>query len=699
MQKLQLYLGTNRLELFGDETVSITQTIQNVKDISKVFTDFSKTFSVPSSPQNSILFKHYYNFDIVGGFDALNKVEGKIELNSLPFKEGYIRLEGVDLRKNKPYAYRITFFGKTVNLKDQISEDMLSDLDDLDQYNLDYNTATVKAKLQNDSYTEMICAPLITHSKRLFYDSDNSSHLNDSGNLYYHTGSSHDHGVLWSDLKYAIKIKAIIVAIQVKYGIVFSSDFFYDTNPAYYNLSLWLHRKSGGVDPVVQVTEYVSQVGTFPINQQTYTGMVSNSILSVYTPQSTDPDENAGILKVTTSVSAKYAVRVFYNSTEFFQSPFATTNGTRTIPDSAFPSAFLPGSYTVSIVQSDATPITITSVEWEMSGVILTNNLPSGQWAESYSTNSSFNTNATTEFIITQQIPEMKVIDFLTGIFSVFNLTAYSNDGVNIVVQTLDRFYDSGYVPNEIETYNIDKYLEISKSTVDVALPYKQVNFEYEGLGTFLAKQYEQLNNLGWGTLRYTLSNAIYDAPTEVYTVKPPFEHMQMERLNDQDTQLLTTIQYGYFVNENQQPYFGKPLLFYPIPYRSGTQLSFRDTESSHSPLIDYNIPSNSVGYADPNIGFSGYNINFGAEINEFALTSEGFSARSLFLREYTDYVSAVFNTKRRITKVKAFLPLRILISLKLNDRIRVRNQTYIINSVTTNLQSGESDFELLNEV
>ena len=35
MQKLQLYIGTQRLELFKDETVSFTQTLKNVKDITR----------------------------------------------------------------------------------------------------------------------------------------------------------------------------------------------------------------------------------------------------------------------------------------------------------------------------------------------------------------------------------------------------------------------------------------------------------------------------------------------------------------------------------------------------------------------------------------------------------------------------------------------------------------------------------------
>ena len=214
MQKLQLYLGTDRIDLFGDESVSVTQTIQNVRDISKVFTDFSQTFAIPASKKNNLAIKHYYNFNIVDGFDALNKVAGKIELNSLEFKSGYIRLEGVDMRKNKAYAYRITFFGNTVNLKDIIGEDMLSALGSLSTHNLIYSPSIVEAKLAvQETLGQAILCPLITHTKRLIYDSAN--HVAGSGNVYWHTGGgANEHGVLWSDLKYAIRIDEIISAIE-----------------------------------------------------------------------------------------------------------------------------------------------------------------------------------------------------------------------------------------------------------------------------------------------------------------------------------------------------------------------------------------------------------------------------------------------------------------------------------------------------
>lgn len=682
MQKLQLYLGTDRIDLFGDESVSVTQTIQNVRDISKVFTDFSQTFSIPASKKNNLAIKHYYNFNIVDGFDALNKVAGKIELNSLEFKSGYIRLEGVDMRKNKAYAYRITFFGNTVNLKDIIGEDMLSALGSLSTHNLIYSPSIVEAKLAvQETLGQAILCPLITHTKRLTYDSTN--YVAGSGNVYWHTGSgANEHGVLWSDLKYAIRIDEIIKAIEEEYEITFdSTSFFNSTNDRYYHLFMWLHRKSGEVQPATQVPEYFSQVDEWPvdISNKPYAIQTATSMRLYVTASSV-----ANLVLSPSTGSTQYRVIVYRNGASYFESDY--DNGARTFGISDWGESLPIGTYTVTIVTNQSSALMsfpIGDIKWELQGF---------GFNIVFDTDTLWQSSLTIEFIITQQIPEQKVLDFLNGLFNLFNLTVYALPNGNIQVQTIDDYYAAG------ATYDITQYLEISKSKVNVALPYKQVNFEYEGLGTFLAKQYEQLNNVGWGTLRYTLDDAVYSAPTEIYTVKPPFEHVQFERLFNQANAAETTIQYGYFVNENEQPYFGKPLLFYPVTLSGGgiSPISFLTAPSSHTEVTDYNVPSNSVALVS---SINPDNLNFGAEINEYALTSAVFSDSSLFRKEYIDYVSAVFNTKRRITKVKAFLPLRIVIALKLNDKITMRNETYIINSVTTNLQTGESDFELLNVI
>ena len=266
MQVIQLYISDQRVEMFKDESVTITDSIQNVKDIEKVFTAFSQSFSVPASKSNNKIFKHYYNFDIVDGFDARKKVTSKIELNHLPFRTGKIKLEGVDLKNNKPHTYRITFFGDIVDLKDKLGEKKLSDLTTLSSLDLNYDAATIKTKLQvQEGSGNNIIVPLITHTQRLFYNSDPSKEVADDGNLkYYSGGGSHDHGVKFNQLKYAIRVNTIIEAIETQFDLSFSTDFFKNTTlERFDHLFLWLHRKSGAVEDLSGQTTKADNVIDF----------------------------------------------------------------------------------------------------------------------------------------------------------------------------------------------------------------------------------------------------------------------------------------------------------------------------------------------------------------------------------------------------------------------------------------------------
>ena len=723
MQKVQIYIGGERLELFKDETVSINQSIQNIKDISKIFTEFSQSFTIPASPTNSKIFTHYYNYNIVGGYDARIKSAASIELNYIPWKNGFIALNGVDLKNNKPYAYRITFFGETINLKDIIGEDMLSSISTLSVDNLDYDPSTVKTKLQIDPTTTDIIAPLITHTKRLYYN--NSSSSAGDGNLYY-SNSLQTQGVEWSDLKYAIRVHKIIESIESHYtiangfssNIVFSDDFFSSSNENYYNLFMWLHRKKGSVQPTTQVTEYISLV-TNPQGFSLTSGTPNTSMnsggntLSVFVSNYLELITN--YLYLTTSTSEEFQVVIIRNGLPFFTSPLIQGTGsqvTTVFGVSDFGGTLQPGGYTVSISQTNQINITFSQIKWELNGV------DSGgvNWTDIY-TATSFSTDTNTiEFNITEQIPEMKVIDLLTGLFKMFNLTAYVEDGI-IVVKTLDEYYQLESTWNTTNTfwqnddtlwneagtsgasiYSLDEFMDVNSSQVNVALPFKQVNFEYEGLGTFLAQQYNQLNNIGWGTERYTLDSETYDAPNEVYKVQLPFEHVQYERLVNANGGANTTAQYGYFVDQNQQAYFGKPLLFYPILQTTSgglhKSISFRDTSSLNSELTSYIIPSNSVALSS---GTDTSNINFSLEINEYQLdvTFTG----TLFATYYENYIAEIFNTKRRMFKVTAYLPLNLIYNLKLYDTIEINYENYRINSMTTDLTNGKSSIELINLV
>jgi hypothetical protein len=134
MNKVVLYIKDadnvyQAVDLFEDETISVTSKIQDIRDIAKVFTDFSQSFTIPASKKNNKIFKHFYNYFISeGAFDARKKVDAQLEVNYIPFREGKIFLNGVKMKNNKPFAYNVTFFGNTVTLKDLLGDDEITHL-------------------------------------------------------------------------------------------------------------------------------------------------------------------------------------------------------------------------------------------------------------------------------------------------------------------------------------------------------------------------------------------------------------------------------------------------------------------------------------------------------------------------------------------------------------------------------------------
>ena len=285
-----------------------------------------------------------------------------------------------------------------------------------------------------------------------------------------------------------------------------------------------------------------------------------------------------------------------------------------------------------------------------------------------------------------QQITDIKCIDFLTGIFKMWNLTSYvDNVTGNVIVKTLDDYYSNGIA------YDITEFVDRDKSAVNVALPFKEITFEHGDTKTFLAARHAQLFNKTWGKTEY--SNGGENLDGSIYKVKTPFSQMLYERLTDSNTSNLTSVQYGWFVDDNESSYIGKPLLFYPI-LNSGNSISFLDTDSSHSEVTSYNIPSNSVALL---ASTSTYNINFFQEANEYSVNDP--FPNTLFNAYHSDYISDVFDVTNRLTKLTAYLPLRILLNYTLADRFNISGTTYKINSIKTNMLTGKSDLELLNDI
>tara|TARA_B110000003_G_scaffold110172_1_gene112807 strand:+ start:1712 stop:3787 length:2076 start_codon:yes stop_codon:yes gene_type:complete len=691
MQNIQLYIANTLVDMFDDESVSLTNTIQEIKDIAKVFTSFSQSFVVPASKVNNQLFKHYYNFNIDNGFDARLKVNATIELNYLPFQKGKIKLEGTELKNNEIYGYKITFFGNTVELKDLIGEDTLDalvgDSNWIDGFTKPYSSSAIYTGLVSGyditnggvSYSNAIITPLITHTTRLFYDT--ASDTADDGNLAPNgTGESTamNHGVYWKDLKYAIRVDLIIKAIEKTYGITFSTDFFNSSNAPYYNLYMWMHRKKGNVDdPNAPAT--FPQLVNFGLDSTMTNVLAAGQTVTVSNQTGNNKITSTLTLTPNSAENTVYTVNVIKDGV--IQDSFS-----QTAPSAISESVDLTdGNYQVQVVVREE--FTIDSISLDLVDL---------QVPESHTINvSAFTIQAISQFVPSAQLPPQNVLEFLTGIFKLFNLTAFVLDNGTIKVQTLDSFYAN---PSSSSPFDISNFIDISKSQVNLALPYREIIFQYKGLGTKLAMQHEQLTTggVGWGTTKY-MGDAKYDGG--VYKVEAPFEHMKYERLINIANGNNTTAQVGWCVDDNDESYLGEPVLFYPIYQQNQDQIRFLNdrpyvNSSSNIDIDDYFIPSNSVAIS---AATSTANINYNQENNEYDIT--GNFTGTLFQTYYSNYITQMFNTKRRLNKFTAYLPTNILLNYELSDRFIINNISYKINSVNTNLKTGVSTLELLNEV
>ena len=671
MQDIQLYIEGQRVEMFEDESITLTQSIQNVKDISKIFADYSQTFNLPATKINNKIFKHYYNFDISNGFDARTKKDSTIELNYASFKSGKIKLEGVDLKENKPHTYKVTFFGDTVALKDLMADDKLSSLSSLNTYDKQYNPADIKNSLAtNPSSGADIVTALITHTQRLYYDSSlHPSQDNNTGNLLYEPGTAHTHGVRYSDLKYSIRVNTIIEAIQSKYAITFSNDFFHSTYAPYYNLFLWLHRKKGDVETLSGVPEsIVSDFEDGALDVPTQTQMVNPVALAFYgQPQGYG---NATELRFETDSTDSYNISLRKDGLEVLNI-LRPDGGDFIINQFSFD-----GEYTIYI--QGLSQVEFTKIEWFISYNSAT---------KLYPVDNGFLFNASFDFIITDQIPEIKCIDFITGLFKMFNLTAFiERNSTEIKVMRLDEFYDTGI------SYDITEYVDTESSSVNVALPYREISFEHGDTDTFLAKVHSEKYNKEWGKSFYNGEKKLDGGRYEIVT---PFAQMKYERIIDANGGSKKNAQYGYFVDDNQDSYFGKPLLFYPILQSGGSYpISFVSSNSTHESISAYNIPSNSVSL---NSTSNASTMSFYDELNEY--TGTGGFTNTLFQANYSNYITNVFNERNRITRVGAYLPLRILLKYTLADRFIIGGNSYKINTITTNFKTGKSELELINDL
>ena len=687
MLKVEVYVDGTRLDLFKDENIQITDTIQNIKDPGSIFTTFSQTFTVPASKTNNKVFQHYYNSRVVNdeglGFDARFSVDAIIKVNGADYKTGTIRLQSTNLKLNKAYSYTVSFVGSGALLRDSILEDDLSQLTDLTQYNHDYDLATAKTGLQHGlglsgstmtqangtTIDRSVIYPFISHTKRYVYDSTLTYVT------YNPAVTAGTEGLEYTQLKPAIKLIHIIEAIEEKYGVTFTSDFFGDA--AFDELYMWMNRTKGHIEGVDDNISY------FYSEDLTDDDGADDQIFSTYsngnfyarsfeTP-TYDLDYDLDFT-VTPTGSGTYDIVIYnqWNDVVHYQS--AGHTGTQTfnvIIDHPISDGFYQYQPAVQITSEG----TITQLIVTIDGEKYVNGASVQQGDYTYPTVVPNN-----EINFPSVIPKMKVMDFLKGIFKMFNLTHYKQSDGEIYVDTLDNFYALG------TNLDISEYIDVSTHSSDVSVPFDYIGFKYTEPETFLAKNRFEITGEVFGDEEYSLGKLFGGSKYEIET---GFSHIMMEHLPDLNTgDIDSNNLFGWAVDEDEAAIADKPLIL----YRRGTQ-TLADIEWSDGTVItSYQSLGNTNGVT---AGAVTNTLNFGTEIDEFTL---GEQDESLYKNYYENYIAEVYGSQARLVRYTAYLPASFILNYNMYDKLIVNGVKHKINSITIDMLDGRADLELITE-
>jgi len=651
MRKVDIYIEVTtdnyeKLELFNDEEIQINSSIQNVQDLAKVYTDFTQSFTIPASPRNNRLFEHFYQSDVDANDNPNIKRNGFIEIGTIPFRSGKISIESSNVVKGRVESYSITFYGDLTSLKDKFGDDTLKDLD-LSVYSQPYNGTTVRTRLVNASDSD-IRYPLISSSRLWSYNIGANTDINNSS-----------YPIVYTELFPALRVKKIFEAIQTKYNVTFNSNFF--NQKLFTELFLWLKnaKTMQALTETLQFTIDDIIDADSRINTTTDTIDLSNTT-------------NVRVLAsaVTPSVAtAKIYLDVYVNN-NFINTFELTTTSKQIIPKTTYT-----GTNIMSFKIRASVPCTASSIGIR---VEYQNSLFALGTAQFRTLSKTF-AEATVD--PTVYVPNMKISDFVSGVVKMFNLTCYATSVDNFQVEPLDDWYTRGAV------IDITEHVDTDEITIERHKLYKEISFDYEKSESFLNQEYfDSQKNAPKEFGSYKETNSNYDGGE--YKIELPFENI---RFSKELTSNVNEPPTAFILNEktSNEAYDNKPILLYLDALKTGVSFYF-DNGDTVSQVTQYMPLTNQLTYN--NVLYS----------NHFAVEGSPFDAtyitNTLYSQYYDSYLKNLYNQKNRLTNVKSLFPISLLTSLKLNDRLIIRDKRYIINEMKVNLTSGEVDLSLIND-
>lgn len=667
MRQIQVYIEGNKLELFQDEQIQINSSVQNIADISKVFTDFSQSFTVPASTINNAIFEHFYQSDVDSTIDHNIRRSAVIEIDLTTFRRGKIQIEKANLKNGMPENYQITFYGEIRTLKDAFGEDKINQLD-LTSLEFSFTAAEILDRITDLATDFDVRYPLIANDRLWAYQSSGEDVTLTSKAIQY------------DELFPAVKVSKLFEAIENQYGLTFQGTFLSD--PRFTNV--FLYGKNALEYQFITETKDVD-FNTKTNNNDIYWQNISTEDAQDFVDLTTNTinikNFDADLLNhfvqfniISKSAAGNLYIDV-YQDGNYYQTLQATTTGivgtglvfqntsgldtdlTFKVRADAVMNIGMNINYTAQAIFEDQTGnyfYTTSICAIQINTITLSANVS-----------------------LNNTLPDIKVADFFSGVLKEFNMTCVGIAKDVFEILPLDEWYSQGAI------VDITEFTDIDSIDIERIKLFKKIGFKYQQSESFVNRLFFKLANSEYGNTEYQFA---YDG--DEYNIEVPFENLLFTRATKTGDPTRYAI-FGYCLNENYQAYTPKPILLYL--YGESNDLSAHPIKFYNGMGHD-NITSFAQFGQDLTYQNTKYSLNFGAENSIIHLET---IQQGLYAEYYFAYLLNLYNLKNRLTYVKTNLPISLLTNLRLNDRVIIRDKRYIINEMKSNLTTGEVNFSL----
>ena len=716
------------VDTFINESVSLNTKTLYTQDITAVFKGFTNSFSVQASPNNVKLFG-YFGFTEQLQPTSVTK-RAKLYLDGLLFKEGIITLENVSFINSIPSLFQLSFSDGQKNLTEILGADTLAMLGNEDG-NIVWNTKNIQNGLQTiQTGTGNVrwFVPLVSVNR--IFSIDSRADALQTDNVYFDVDKpiTSEDVLLPLELRPAMFISEILKQINKKYDIKIDPTPYVNDVTQLTDLCVQCVSAAISVQEVkAKLTKSIWDfekfreerfniiikplINAFELNYLGYgAGSAHDAAFSMIIQLAKSSSVVSSMFPYVVSQGAD-AIASYISSLEVWEVNedgskkkklnYTITSGgeikSARLRIAIGLDVFTPeGGNAPSTLVKPLIAIFVsaeTLSEWKFTNVYF--NWNEELWLKGIFNNTQPQTQPTTVNLF-ESLPEMKTIDFVKSIYTMFGYKKFKDEVLNdfyYVQKSVDGIAHKGL---RIEN-DLTPYADLSKFT-------KKTNAKYDGYNLKHATSaYQQnlafavANGMEWGQLKYpTTGKPKTEFLIETKFTAPVFNPIQ----SNADTNVYTFYPFGTDakLNDVETRYIYDSITKeFPIFYYNGigdisTPYAFVDTDLKQLKSIGkyhkISHKSNRILTGVSNYISSLFNI----------VTGDFIDQNTLYAQDYKTYIEDTLSGKKLIHTIDLTLPNTEIQKFEDSQEIIIKETKYTVMESTISLTDGKTKLQLLNK-